>query len=166
MSRVGIFDVVTSRFRVLPTDLDSLMHMNNGRYLSIADIARFEMLQRTGLAGMLRAKGWYPVVQSSTITHRLSLTPWQRFTIESRVIAFDERSVYLEHRFVVKGQIAARLIVRGRFLKRGGGTVALTDISEALGVDVSNHPVPEWVERWADDVTLPSTRRDAPSVWN
>lgn len=165
MPPVGVFDVVTSRFRVLPTDLDVNLHMNNGRYLSIADIARFEMLQRTGLWKQLMSRGWYPVVQSSTITHRLSLKPWQKFEIETAIMAFDEKSVYLEHRFVVKGEIAARLVVRGRFLKRSGGTVPLGEISEAVGVDVSGRPVPEWVDRWAADVTLPSTRRPAPSVW-
>jgi acyl-CoA thioesterase FadM len=164
-SKVEVFDVVESTFRVLPTDLDVNRHMNNGRYLSIADIARFEMLQRTGLWKALMSRGWYPVVQSSTITHRLSLMPWQKFTIETRTMAFDEKSVYLEHRFIVDGQVAARLVLRGRFLKRTGGTVSLAEISEAVGVDVSNRPVPEWVRRWADDVALPSTRQPAPSVW-
>ncbi|MCW4385857.1 thioesterase family protein [Salinibacterium sp. SYSU T00001] len=163
--RVDVFDVVRSRFRVLPTDLDVNRHMNNGRYLSIADVARFEMLMRTGVWKVLMSNGWYPVVQSSTITHRLSLTPWQRFTIESRIMAFDEKSVYLEHRFVVKGQLAARLVLRGRFLKRSGGTVPLAEISKAVGVDVSDRSVPEWVQRWAADVTLPSTRQPTPSVW-
>jgi len=165
MSRVGVFDVVTSKFRVLPTDLDINLHMNNGRYLSIADIARFEMLQRTGLWKMLMSRGWYPVVQSSTITHRLSLEPWQKFTIESRIMGFDEKSVYPEHRFVVGGELAARLVLRGRFLKRSGGSVPLAEISEAVGVDVSQHSLPEWVGRWADDVTLPSRRERTPSVW-
>lgn len=164
-SRAGHFDVVSMDFRVLPTDLDINRHMNNGRYLSIADVARFDMLKRTGLWSMLMQHRWYPVVQSSTITHRLSLLPWQRFTIESRVIGFDERAVYLEQRFVVKGQIAATLIVKGRFLKRSGGSVPLKEISDALGVDVSQRSVPEWVHRWADDVALPSTRRHAPSEW-
>src|SRR5690606_38854605 len=106
----------------------------------------------------------YPVVQSSTITHRLSLEPWQMFTIESRIMGFDEKSVYLEHRFVVGGELAARLVLRGRFLKRSGGLVPLAVISDAGGVGVAHHSPPEWVGRWADDVTLPSRREPTPSV--
>jgi acyl-CoA thioesterase FadM len=164
--RADVFDVVRLAFRVLPTDLDIYRHMNNGRYLSIADVARFDMLRRTGLWEMLNRHGWYPVVQSSTITHRISLLPWQRFVIESRLMGFDERAVYMEQRFLVGDQIAARLVLKARFLKRGGGPVPLSEMSAALGVDVSTHIPPEWVHRWADDVALPSTRQQAPSVWD
>ena len=42
--RIGHYDVAYTRFRVLPTDLDILRHMNNGVYLSIFDVGRFDML--------------------------------------------------------------------------------------------------------------------------
>lgn len=164
--RADVFDVVRTTFRVLPTDLDIYRHMNNGRYLSIADVARFDLLRRTGMWEMLSTHGWYPVVQSSTITHRISLLPWQKFVIETRVMGFDERAVYMEQRFLVNEQIAARLVLKGRFLKRSGGTVPLREMSDALGVDISKRTPPEWVHRWADDVALPSTRQPAPSVWD
>ena len=70
------FEVVTSAFRVLPTDLDVNGHMNNGRYLSISDLGRFDMLSRGGLWRELMRRGWYPVIASSTISYRKSLNPW------------------------------------------------------------------------------------------
>lgn len=151
--------------RVLPTDLDIYRHMNNGRYLTLSDVGRIELLVRSGIYPKLRKHGWYPVVQSSTISHRKSLLPWQKFDIESRLVGVDERAVYIEHRFTVKGEVYARILLKGRFLKRGGGTVGVTEISDALGVDLAQLIVPEWVTRWADDVALPSTRQPAPSDW-
>ena len=162
---VGPLDVVRTTMRVLPTDLDIYRHMNNGRYLSIADIGRFELLRRSGIFARLSENQWYPVVQCSTITHRRSLMPWQKFVLESRLIGADERAVYLEHRFMVKDEMYARLVLKGRFLKRSGGTVTVTEMARALDVDISQLSVPEWIHRWADDVALPSTRQPAPSDW-
>ena len=76
--------VARTRFITLPTDLDINRHMNNGVYFSIMDVARFDMLVRNGVFGIMRAMNWYPVVVSESITFRKSLNLWQRFTIESR----------------------------------------------------------------------------------
>ena len=164
-SRAGVFDVVRTRFRVLPTDLDVYGHMNNGRYLSIADVARIDMLRRMGLWKKMMQRGWYPVVQSATITYRRSLMPWRRFEIETAVMGFDERAVYLEQRFVCGGELYAQLFIKGRFLRRSGGTVGLDELSEAFETDVTARTLPEWVTRWADDVAMPPARHSVPSVW-
>ncbi len=155
------------RLTTLPTDLDLVGHMNNGRYLSLFDLGRFDLLVRTGLWDLMNERGWYPVVANSTITHRKSLVLWQRFIVESRVIGADERAVYLEHRAVVKGEVYARLYVRGRFLRKSGGVLPVAEIYGALGVDPATVPPPaEWLQRWSDDVALPPTKASAPSEWD
>ena len=45
------------RIRVLPTDIDLLRHLNNGRYLSLFDLGRWDLLTRTGIAGAMKAHG-------------------------------------------------------------------------------------------------------------
>lgn len=164
-SRLDPLDVVRTPFRVLPTDLDVYRHMNNGRYLSIADIGRYDLLARAGLLGELKKRGWYPVVVASSITYRKSLMPWQRFVIESRFLGFDERCVYVEQRFVVDGEIHARMHLRGRFLKRRGGLVPMAELQEVLGVGADELTVPAELLRWGDETALPSTRQPAPSNW-
>ncbi|WP_176460567.1 thioesterase family protein [Rhodococcus sp. 05-2254-3] len=44
-----VLDSIDATFRVLPGDLDMLMHTTNARYLSILDAARISYLTRTGL---------------------------------------------------------------------------------------------------------------------
>jgi acyl-CoA thioesterase FadM len=164
---MGSLDVGVVRLTTLPTDLDLVGHMNNGRYLSLFDLGRFDLLMRTGLWDLGRERGWYPVVANATISYRKSLNLWQRFDIESRVIAADDRAVYLEHRAVVRGEVYARLVVRGRFLKRSGGVLRMSELFEAIGQDPAAIPAPEeWMTRWADDVALPPTKAPAPSVWH
>lgn len=163
--RLGHYDVARTRFRVLPTDLDVLKHMNNGVYLSIFDIGRFDLLHRSGIWQIFKQRRWYPVVASETITFRKSLTLGQRFIVESRILGYDEKAVYVEQRAVVDGEIFAQAFIRGRFLKRSGGTVSLPELLDAVGVVPEGDGVPEWLVRWGADATLPATRAAAPSVW-
>ena len=163
--RIGIHDVARTRLRVLPTDLDFLGHMNNGVYLSIADLGRMDLLVRSGVWATFQKLGYYPVVASETITFRKSLQPWQRFDLESRVVGYDAKAVYIEQRFVVGGEIFATMFIRGRFLKKAGGVVSIPELSEAIGMDVAGFPPPEWLAAWGAQVALPATRAEAPNTW-
>jgi len=164
------YEVARTNFITLPTDLDINRHMNNGVYFSIMDVARFDMLVRNGVWAIMREKGWYPVVASETITFRKSLNLWQRFTIESRILGFDTKAVYVEQRFVRPGpggvpEVFAQGFIRGRFLRKTGGIVPVPELIEAFGA-VEGDGLPEWIERWGADVALPATRAEAPSVWH
>ena len=153
------------RLRTMPTDLDLLGHMNNGRYASLFDLGRFDLLIRTGIWDLLSAKEWYAVVASATITFRRSLELWQRFTVETRLLAHDDRSVYMMHRAVVRGEVYAEMIVRARFLRRSGGIVPHEELFEALHRPDDLPPLAPWIHDWAAASALPSTRAPAPSVW-
>src|SRR6266567_8900242 len=76
---------VRTPFRVWPTDLDVFRHMNNGIYLTIMDLARLDLMLRSGFWRRIKAQGWYPVVVAETIQFRRSLNLFQRFEIETRV---------------------------------------------------------------------------------
>lgn len=141
-------------FRVLPNDLDIFMHVNNGVYLTIADLGRTDMLLRAGLTGELRQRGWYPVVAAETIRFRCSLELWQRFTITTRVVGWNTRSVYLEQRFESRGELVAQMAVDARFLSRRGGRVDMPELLDAFGIEVESPELPNWVARWTEVVEL------------
>lgn len=150
----------------LLTDLDIVGHMNNGRYLSLFDLGRFDLLTRTGLWAILDANGWYSVIANATISFRKSLRFGQRFQVESKVIAADDRAIYVMHRAVVDEEVYAELLVRARFLRRSGGVVPMSDLFAALGANSEVFPEPEpWVHDWVSASSLPSTKAPAPSVW-
>lgn len=153
------------RLTTLPTDIDILLHMNNGRYLSLFDLGRWDLLVRTGLWDVMRSHDWYAVVSAETITFRKSLQLWQRFDVESRMLAHDDRAVYMEHRVVVDGEVYTRAIIRSRLMRRSGGTLPHDELFAALG-PVDGLPDAEpWVREWAQASRLPSTRKPAPSTW-
>ena len=162
---MDLHDVLRVRRRVWPGDLDELRHVNNGVYLSMLDLARYELLKRSGVWERMKAAGVYPVVAAQSIAYRKSLRLGQRFEIETRILGYDARAVYLEQRFVVHGEIYARAYIQGRFLRRGGGVVPMAEVGETVGIDIDAHPAPAWLHDWSRAVALPSTRQPAPSEW-
>ncbi|MSW98142.1 MAG: thioesterase, partial [Actinobacteria bacterium] len=83
-SRLAAEDTAITPFRVWPTDLDGLGHMNNGKYLSIMDLGRMDLMLRSGIWPRLKRNGWYPVLAGQTIAYFRSLNPWQSFQIHTR----------------------------------------------------------------------------------
>lgn len=170
-SKLRFNEVGKSRFRVWPTDLDLLNHVNNGRYLSLMDIARFDLIQRNGAMRVFKEEGWYPVVVGQTISYRKSLNPWQRFWIESKILGFDQQAVYLEQRFVRpdaarRAEVYARAIVRARILRRTGGVVPVAEIIAKTGAVTDELVVPDEVLVWGQQTRLPSLRDEAISSWD
>ena len=57
-----LLDESRLRLLVLPTDLDTNLHMNNGRYLSIMDRGRMDYVMRVGLLRIVIRNRWMPLV--------------------------------------------------------------------------------------------------------
>lgn len=175
-SAVSVLGPCRTPFRVLPTDLDVLRHVNNGVYFSLMDLARVDLMRRAGLFGKLAKRGWYPVVMAETMQFRRSLKLFQRFVIVTRVLTWDEKGILVEQRFERRGETVARALLRSRFLSRAGGSVPTADILALAGVPFAPAPTPELDAdaRWNADnsswigdraaattPTLPASRRTA-----
>jgi acyl-CoA thioesterase FadM len=139
------------RFLVWPPDLDVLWHVNNGVYLSMLDVARVDMMLRSGLAFRLRRAGLYPVVAAETIRFRRSLQLFQTFEIETRVLGWDEKAFVLQHRFLRGEELVAEAFVRSRFLKRGGGTASSREVLDLIDGAGPSPELPAWVAAWNRD---------------
>ncbi len=155
--RVG--DTLSTAFRVLPSDLDMLMHMTNGRYLSVLDAARISYMSRTGLWRRYRERGWHPVVVSQTISYRRSLTLGVKYTVHTTLLGFDARNGYFEHSFHVGSDVYATAVVAVRYLDKGGASVT-PDRILSLDVDFAlADTLPGWVEEWASAARAHTTER-------
>src|SRR5512139_1107140 len=147
-ARVAPLGPCRTPFRVWPTDLDLLWHMNNGVYFSIMDLARIDLMIRSAMAPKIRAQGWYPVVVAETIQFRRSLNPFQRFEIETRVLGWDDKAIVLEQQFLRGDEAVAHALVRARFLSRHGGTVSPAQLVELFGLPPESPSMGEYASRW------------------
>ena len=140
---LDIFDPCTSTFLVNPMDLDLNMHMNNGRYLSIMDLGRFDLMLRAGVFWTLIKKGCAPIVSSETIRFRKSLGPFEKFDLITQIESWDEKDFYITQKFMRNGDIYAEGYVKGRFIQRGKGSLPTSDAFHLIGKEYNGINISE-----------------------
>jgi acyl-CoA thioesterase FadM len=153
--RIQPLDESVLTFRVLPSDLDTNLHMNNGRYLTLMDLGRLDLLLRLGVVREVRRRRWNPVVASLAIRYRRSLEPWQKYELRTRLVGWDERWFFMEQSFTRGGELMAHAIVKALFVGPEGRVTpqALVDLA---GYPVERPEIPESIRRWeeAEDAIL------------
>jgi acyl-CoA thioesterase FadM len=143
-SRISLLDCSILSFRVLPTDLDINLHMNNARYLSFMDLGRTDLLLRAGMLGVVSRARWKPVVGSIDIKFRRPLMPFQHFKLHTRLLCWDEKWLYLEQSIESARGVHASATVRGLFIGRNG-SVPSAIVLERMGHKGSSPPFPAQV---------------------
>ncbi len=160
-----VWDSSSLPLRVLPTDIDIALHVNNGMYLSLMDLGRFDLMVRSGVWKRMRRRGWGPVVSAETIAFRKSLQLWQQYTIETRIIGLDAKAIYFEQRMVSDGEIYARAYIATRLVLKGR-PVSQEEILREFGQPPADLVLPDWVHEWRASSALPGSRTPAPHVWS
>jgi acyl-CoA thioesterase FadM len=131
-----------------PNDLDINLHVNNGRYLSLLDLGRVDLMQRSGLWRHFFRRRWMPVVAGVMVRFRRSLKVFQRFTLTTRMLGWDERFFYMEQQIVTDKGIAMMAYVRGCFVAPGG-PLPTAVVLDAIGQSGPSPELPEAIRHWA-----------------
>lgn len=142
--------LATSRyqFRVLPLDVDINAHLTNSRYLALMDLARTKMMSDAGLFKQVMKNKWLPVVSSTEITFIKDIKPWQRCTIESKIVCWDEKYFYMEQRFVSGDKIHAIAHLRGLFVHRRKPVGSQQLMALAAEPDAVSPLAPDHIKHW------------------
>ena len=148
-SSIAPLDQSSIDFRVWPGDLDVLRHMNNGRYLTLMDLGRVDLMIRAGLAQKLDQAGYYPVVAEEVIRFRRSLSPFQKFTLKSQVVGWDDKFFFMRQEFHTIEHRVAVAYIKARFLKKSGGSVTPLEILEMGGLQNPQVLDPELIKAWS-----------------
>src|SRR5581483_10100261 len=142
LPRTGLLDETALHLRVWPTDMDLNFHLNDGRYVSLAGRGRIHHMARTGLFRKPIHRRWYPVIGGATIRYRREIPALAKFDLHTRILGWDEKWVYFEHRFVRGENLMAIATVRG-LLRTRQGPVPTADVLALLGFDGPSPPLPE-----------------------
>jgi acyl-CoA thioesterase FadM len=149
LPRKGPLEESRVAFRVLPTDCDVNLHMNNGRYLSFMDLGRLHFVAQIGLLRVILRKRWGAALGAAEINFIRPLAPFQKFELVTRLVTWDEKYGYMEQRFESGGVLCAHALVKGLFLD-GSGRVASAAVAEELGNTGAPPPMPEELRVWAE----------------
>ena len=165
---VDALGTVRTAHRAWPGDCDPNFHVNEGAYLKIAGLARLALWVRMGLTRAIVVGGLRPAAVSSAVTFHREIRPFARFCVASRLMTWDGRYLYFEHRFEREGHDsarmdaarvdaarvdaarvdAARVIVRSVF-RDGSGPVDAARVLAGLGHAGPAPALPPELEHWA-----------------
>ena len=126
-------------FRVWPTDLDLSLHMNNGRYLTLMDLGRLDLMVRSPLWRAVWKNRWTPVVATALIRFRRELRCFEPFVLETKIVDWSETDVVFEQRMIFEqgeraGQVAAYALIRaGLYDRKARGYVPVEQLMELTG---------------------------------
>jgi acyl-CoA thioesterase FadM len=147
--QVALLSTTRVRLRVWPDDLDFNLHVNNGRYLTLADLGRMDWFVRTGVWKLARREKALPMVGDAIAKFRKDLRCLQTFCIDTRMLGWDQRWGFLEHRFIREGRVLGVVAIRGVF-KGANGAVEPRSLLSKLGTGAESPPLPRWILQWND----------------
>ncbi|GAA4221558.1 thioesterase family protein [Sagittula sp. NFXS13] len=148
---MGLFDTHISHHMCMPWDLDMWNELNNGRTLTLYDLGRIPMGQRMGLMEALKRERWGLTVAGSVVRYRRRVRGLDRIEVQSRVIGWDRRFVYIEQSmWKTNGDCSSQIVLRTA-ITDANGIVTVDRLAKALGVDMSEAPeLPAWVSKWIE----------------
>lgn len=132
-------------FRCLPTDIDLNLHLNNARYMMLADVGRIDLFMRAGLGKMIRERKWAPMLGGLQAVYVREIRLWQRFHVYSAIETWEGTQALGRHRFVLEtGETAATVVTTaGVYDRPGRRFLEIDEVVSTLGSDVRPRPLNE-----------------------
>lgn len=136
-------------FRCLPTDIDFNLHLNNARYLMLADLGRVDIFFRSGLFALMRRRNWAPMLGGVQTAFVREVRLWQRFSVSSSIETWEGTQVVGRHAFVHEnGEVAAVVLTTAGVYDRSGRRfVPIDEVIAALGHDARTPRPPNEAEK-------------------
>lgn len=132
-----------------------IKHMNNARYVRELDFARFHYYAVTGLYEAVRRCGGGAVQGASSVRYRRTIPIFSAYRITTRLVWWDEQAIYLEQRFVTRGDGFVRAVALSKQCITGLKGVTVLDVM-AKFKDGAQRPAeqPEELRMWLESLEV------------
>jgi acyl-CoA thioesterase FadM len=144
---LGLFDAHISQHICWPWDLDPWVELNNGRTLTLYDLGRLPLSRRTGFEKLLRDKRWGLTVAGSSTRYRRRVTMFDRLTMRTRCLGWDDRFLYMEQSMWKGEDCTSQVLIRSAIVSKAG-IVPPPDMARAMGIAAESPTLPDWVQAW------------------
>lgn len=134
--------------RVWPNDLDLNFHMNNGRYLTIMDLGRIQLMALNGILWPSLKRRWLPAVGSIKIHFIKALKLFDKFTLTTQIIYWDEKWIYIEQKIFKDEELCAVALIKGLLTSKTEGKISPAQVLELLENKPTQPPMPSAVAHW------------------
>lgn len=157
--RLNLLDTHISTHRIWPIDLDPWRELNNGRTLTLYDLGRIPLALRTGLVEVMRREKWGLTVAGNTTRYRRRVRLFDKVTMKTRLLGWDERFVYMSQSMWRDGECTSHMLLRAAIVDAGkgrSGIVPPAQMAAMFDLPETSPPLPAWVDAWrAGDALRP-----------
>ncbi|KAG6574539.1 putative thioesterase [Phytophthora cinnamomi] len=156
--------------RVWLMDIDRNGHCNNARFLRECGFGRRALWQGNGVWTVVTAAGGNLVVGSQTVRYRRELSFGQAYTLQSRLLCWDKRAFYVEHRFVTRGPkgefVNAIVLVKNSVLGPLSPEQIVAKLPALQADEEAKPPMPADVAAWieSNDASSKMLRAEAAAL--
>ncbi len=147
--RLGLFDTHVSHHLCWPQDIDVWMELNNGRTLTLYDLGRMVLFQRTGVIDVMRRNHWGGTVAGSSVRYRRRVRLFHRVEMRTRILGWDDRFLYLEQSMWRNGEATSNALFRNA-VTSVNGMVPMAVAAAKMGHHEPSPALPDWVQGWID----------------
>ncbi len=148
----ALLDNFELQFIALPlidTDFTRLFTQTYSLYMGLA---RWNFLFNSEFRTVALKKAWVPVTTAETITYRKSIKAFDRVSLITRLLYWNDHRFYLEHVFYVKGKVCAHTYIEG-LVRSPQGHLKPNEVFKALGVTRESPAIPEKMQGWVNSIS-------------
>lgn len=124
------------------------VELNNGRTLTLLDLARVPLFIRSGIWKVTARNNWTIAMAGVVVRYRRRIRAFERFTVESHFMGWDDRFIYVHQTIWKKNGDCANEAVYRVAVAGKDGIVSTDVLTRELGVDPAGPALPDWVNAW------------------
>lgn len=129
-----------------------IRHMNNARYLRELDFARFHYYGLTGIYENIKKKGGGAVQGATTVRYRRTIPIFNMYKIETELIWWDDKAIYLEQKFVTFDGFVRAVAISKQCITK-------VDVMELMKEFTDKRPdQPEELKMWLEAIEVSSKK--------
>jgi len=147
--------------RVWPTDAD-LSVVNNASYLVFFEMGRIDLQLRTGLIRLAAERGWSALTASLDVQFRKPLRRFQKFRVNTRLLGWDDRWLYVEQQIVRNRETVATALSKS-LLIGSEGRISPASLATAMGMPATSPGMPVHVATYREAEKLERAHHE--SAW-
>lgn len=141
-------DTCVESYRVWPHLIDYNLHMNNAKYLTKLEHARWKHFSDIGWFKPMWDTRLNIVIGSMEITFIRELGLFTKYEIHSHVLTWDEKYLYIEQRLMVKGKLYGHALFKFAGVRKGK-RVMMPEMCETVGLDYNLADSLPVVKHWS-----------------
>lgn len=145
---LGLWEEHVSHHICWPWDLDFWFELNNGRTLTLFDLGRLPLAKRIGMIDALKRRRWGMTVAGSSVRYRRRVRAFDKVTMRSRGIGFDDKFMYIEQSmWRPNGDCTSHALLRMAVTGKEG-IVPPSEMARELGHEGPSPDLPKWANEW------------------